>query len=59
MCVGVNGFKSSEVQGSIFVFGLHLELIFIRKAPFSTGLIQNLETNWQLPEKITMFNEDF
>jgi hypothetical protein len=56
---GVHGFKSSEVQGSIFVPGLYLERVFIRKASSSTGLIQNLEPNWQLLEKMTMFNEDF
>ena len=30
--VGVHGFKGSEVQGSIFVPGLHLERVFIRKS---------------------------
>jgi hypothetical protein len=57
--VSVHGFKGSEVQGSIFVPGLHLERLFIRKASFSTGLIQNLELNWKLLWKMTMFNEGF
>ena len=55
----VQRFRGSEVQGSIFVPGLYLERVFIRKALSSTGLIQNLEPNWQLLEKMTMFNEDF
>jgi hypothetical protein len=37
--VGVHGFKGSEVQGSIFVPGLHLERVFMRKASSSTCLI--------------------
>jgi len=41
----------SEVQGSILVPGLQLEHVFMRKVPSSTGLIQNLEPNWQLLEK--------
>ena len=57
--VGVHGFKGSEVQGSIFVPGLHLERVFIRKTSSSTDLIQNLEPNLQLLWKMTMFNEDF
>ena len=57
--VGVHGFKGSEVQGSILVPELHLECVFMRKASSSSGLIQNLETNWQLLGKMIMFNEDF
>jgi hypothetical protein len=57
--VGVHGFKGSEVQGSIFIPGLRLERVFMKKASSSTGLIQNLEPNWQLLEKMTMFNEGF
>jgi hypothetical protein len=56
---GVHGFKGSEVQGSIFVPGLCLERVFMKKASCSTDLIQNFEPNWQLFEKITMFNENF
>jgi hypothetical protein len=56
--VCVHGFKGSEVQGSIFVPVLHLERVFMKKALSSAGLIQNLEPNWQLLDKMTMFNED-
>ena len=57
--VDVHGFKGSEVQGFIFVPGLCLERVFIRKASSSTGLIQSLEPNRQLFEKMTILNEDF
>ena len=57
--VGVHGFKGSEVQGSIFVPGVHLERVFIGKTSSSTGLIKNLEPNFQLLWEMTMFNEDF
>ncbi len=57
--VGVHGFKGSGVQGSILVPGLHLGCIFTRKASTSSGLIQNLEPNWQLLGKMSIFNDDF
>ena len=57
--VGVHGFKGSGVQGSILVPGLHLGCIFTRKASASSGLIQNLEPNWQLLGKMSIFNDDF
>jgi hypothetical protein len=57
--VGVHGFKGSGVQGSILVPGLHLGCVFTRKASASSGLIQNLEPNWQLLGKMSIFNEDF
>ena len=41
--VCVHGFKGSRVQGSILVPGLRLGCVFMRKASFSSGLIQNLE----------------
>jgi hypothetical protein len=34
--VGVHGLKGSEVQGSVFVPGLHLECVFMRKASCSS-----------------------
>ncbi len=49
----------SGVQGSILVPGLHLGCVFTRKASASSGLIQNLEPNWQLFGKMSIFNEDF
>jgi hypothetical protein len=57
--VGFHGFKGSGVQGSILVPGLHLGCVFTRKASASSGLIQNLEPNWQLLGKMSIFNEDF
>jgi len=57
--VGVHGFKGSGVQGSILVPGLHLGGVFTRKASASSGLIQNLEPNWQLFGKTSILNEDF
>jgi len=57
--VGVHGFKGSGVQGSILVPGLHLGCVFTRKASASSGLLQNLEPNWQLFGKISIFDEDF
>jgi hypothetical protein len=57
--VTVHGFKGSGVQGSILVHGVHLSYVFMRKASASSGLIQNLEPNWQLFGKMSIFNEDF
>ena len=57
--VSVHGFKGSGVQGCILVPGLHLGCIFTRKASASSGLIQNLEPNWQLFGKMSIFNENF
>ncbi len=56
--VGVHGFKGSGVQGSILVPGVHLGYVFTRKASASSGLIQNLELNWQLLGKMSIFNEE-
>ena len=47
------------VQGSILVPGLHLGCVFTRKASASSGLKQNLEPNWQLFAKMSIFDEDF
>ena len=47
------------VHGSILVHGVHLGYIFMRKASASSGLIQNLELNWQLLGKMSIFNDDF
>jgi hypothetical protein len=57
--VGVHGFKGSGVQGFILVTGLHLRCVFTRKASALSGLIQNLEPNWQLFDKMSIFNEEF
>jgi len=67
--VGVHGFtclprwggrqEGSGVQGSILVPGLHLGGVFTRKASASSGLIRNLEPNWQLFGKTSIVNEDF
>jgi hypothetical protein len=57
--IGVHGFKGSGVQGCIPVPGLHLGSVFTRKASASSGPIQNLEPNWQLFGKMSIFNEDF
>jgi hypothetical protein len=46
--VRVHGFKGSGVQGCILVPGLDLGCVFTRKASASSGLIQNLESNWLL-----------
>jgi len=59
LLVGAHGFKGSGVQGSILVPVLHLECVFTRKASSSSGLIQNLEPNWQLLGKMSISNEDF
>jgi len=52
-------FTDSKVQGSIFVPGLHLERLLIRKVLFITGLIHNLEPNRQLLWKMIMFSQNF
>ena len=57
--VSVHGFKGSGVQGSILVPGVHLGYVFTKKASASSGLIQNLELNWQLLGKMSIFNEGF
>jgi hypothetical protein len=51
--------RGSGVQGCILVPGQHLGCVFTRKASASSGLIQNLEPNWQLFGKMSIFNEDF
>ncbi len=56
--------NSSRVQrfrGSRFHFRFRTAFgtCIYEKKSSSTGLIQNLEPNWQLLEKMTMFNEDF
>jgi hypothetical protein len=56
---GVHGFKGSGVQGSILIPGLHLGCVFTIKASVSSGLIQHLKLNWQLPGKMNIRNEDF
>jgi hypothetical protein len=48
LLVSVHGFKGSGVQGCIFVHRLHIGCVFTTKASASSGLIQNLEPNWQL-----------
>jgi hypothetical protein len=53
------GVQGSSVQGSIFIPGLHLGCVFTRKASASSSLIQDLEPNRQLFEKMRIFNEDF
>ncbi len=57
--IGVHGLKGSGVQGCIPAPGLHLGSVFTTKVSASSGLIQNLETNWQLFGKMSIFNEDF
>jgi len=57
--VTVHGFKGSEVQGSILVPGLDLGYVFTKKASALSGLIQNLEPNWQLFGIMRIFNEGF
>jgi hypothetical protein len=57
--IGVHGFKGSGGQGFILVPGLHLGCVFTTKASASSGLIQDLEPNWQLSGEISIFNEDF
>jgi hypothetical protein len=57
--VGVHEFKSSGVQGRILVPGLRLGCVFTRKTSASSGLIQNLQPNWQLFGEMSIFNEDF
>ena len=49
----------SGVPGSVLVAGLYLEYVFTRKALVSSGLILNLEPNWQLFSKMSNVNEDF
>ena len=56
---GRYGFKGSGVQGCILAHRLHLGCVFTRKASTSSGQFQNLEPNWQLFGKISIFNEDF
>ena len=51
--------QGSGVQGFIRVPGLHLGCVFRRKASASSGLIQNLEQNWQLFRKMSIYNKDF
>jgi hypothetical protein len=51
--------QGSRVQGSILVHGVHLGSVFMRKASASSGLIQNLELNWQLLGKMSIFNPAF
>ena len=46
-------------RGFIRVAGLHLGCVFRRKASASSGLIQNLEQNWQLFRKMSIYNRDF
>jgi hypothetical protein len=46
-------------RGCILVPGLHLGCVFTRKASASSGLIQDLEPNWQLSGEMSIFNEDF
>ena len=67
--LGVHGFKGlpafggdlgdqgSGVQSSILVPRLHLGCIFTTKASASSGVSHNLEPNWQLLGKMSLFNE--
>ena len=43
-----SGFRVQRFRGCILAPGLHLGCLFTRKASVSSGLIQNLESNWQL-----------
>jgi hypothetical protein len=54
-------FTGSKVQGFKVPFfpELHLECVFTIKASVSSGLIQHLKLNWQLPGKMNICNEDF
>jgi hypothetical protein len=54
-----SGVQRFRVQGFTLVLGLDLGCVFANKAVASSGLIQNLELNWQLFEKRRIFNEDF
>jgi hypothetical protein len=38
---------------------LNVDLVFTTKASISSGLIQNLEPNWQLFGEMSIINEDF
>ncbi len=58
LIISVHGFKGSGVQGCILVPGLQIGCVFTTKASASSGLIQNLEPNWQLFKGISIFNED-
>ena len=49
--------KRFQVQGCILVPGLHLGCVYTKKAYASSGLIQNLEPNWQLFGKMSISNE--
>ena len=44
-------------RGCILVPGLHLGCVYTKKAYASSGLIQNLEPNWQLFGKMSISNE--
>ena len=57
--VTVHGFKGSEVQGSFIAHGVHLGDVIMGKTSASSGLIQNLELNWQLLGKMSIFNPAF
>jgi hypothetical protein len=59
LLVKVHEFKGSGVQGCILVPGLHIGCVFTTKASASSGLIQNLEPNWQLFKGMSIFNENF
>jgi hypothetical protein len=59
LTVGVHRFKGSGVQGSIFAPGLHLGCVFTDITSASSGPNQNLEPNWQLFGKMSIFNENF
>ena len=50
--------QGSGVQGCIRAPGLHLECPFTRKGSASSGLIQNLELNWQLFRGKSIFDKD-
>ena len=45
-------------MGSFLVPGLHLGCLFTTKVSASSGLIQNLEPNWQLFGEMSIFSQD-
>ncbi len=54
----VHKFKDSGIQDCILDSGGHLECLFKKKASASSGLIQNLELNWQLFRGKSIFYAD-
>jgi len=59
MSIWQQGLLITGVQGSILVPRLYLACVFTREGSASSGSIQNLESNWQLFGKMSVFYEDF